>query len=426
MLAQTEYPENQAIHGATDGKARRRERAIPAFGALLVLIALGFVAVFFFARQATQEVGATMSVALLVAGASLIVGGLLGFLFGIPRTHRPDEQEAQASDTRRAAVGVQYRGNTNLEDVSDWLTKILVGVGLIQLTSIAGRLQEGMELFRVPLGNADASGLFGVTIIIYFATCGFLLGFLWTRIYLPQAYRWSDELVALAEHVGALGQQVSRNAAQVGELSDQVQRDARALELVRRQLNATTDAEEIDQNELNEAIGAASANTQTLALSLARTIRKEHSQATGDKKRLGRTIPIFRALAYADTNNDDYRSAAALGYALKDKQPPSWAEAEEELTRAIAIRDRLGIQGWRMYEFNRAICRISQDPGFNSDPKRPAAPEIREAILADLHCAATEAFVYEKILGEDAGYGTAVSEWLALNKVDVSRLDEEA
>jgi len=35
-----------------------------------------------------------------------------------------------------------YSGNTNLEQISDWLTKILVGVGLTQLREIPGQVQR--------------------------------------------------------------------------------------------------------------------------------------------------------------------------------------------------------------------------------------------------------------------------------------------
>jgi hypothetical protein len=41
--------------------------------------------------------------------------------------------------------------------------------------------------------------------------------------------------------------------------------------------------------------------------------------------------------------------------------PSSWAEAEEELTKAIEIRDRVGDRGFLLYEFNRAYCRIRLD-----------------------------------------------------------------
>src|SRR6266508_6277591 len=68
-----------------------------------------------------------LAVAALVAGGAFVAGGLLGFLFGIPRSLAGPEGSVDG-----AAAGGAYRPNTNLEQISDWLTKILVGVGLVQ------------------------------------------------------------------------------------------------------------------------------------------------------------------------------------------------------------------------------------------------------------------------------------------------------
>ena len=55
-----------------------------------------------------------------VAVASLAVAGLLGLIFGVPRVHEPAASATQG----------HYLPNTNLEELSDWLAKVLVGVGL--------------------------------------------------------------------------------------------------------------------------------------------------------------------------------------------------------------------------------------------------------------------------------------------------------
>lgn len=66
----------------------------------------------------------TMGVGLYLCGASTLVGGMIGFLFGVPRKNLA----AEANNNRLA--GRSYTPNTNLEHISDWLTKIIVGVGL--------------------------------------------------------------------------------------------------------------------------------------------------------------------------------------------------------------------------------------------------------------------------------------------------------
>jgi hypothetical protein len=109
----------------------------------------------------------------MLAGASAFVCAVLGFLFGIPRAA---QENLEANEADRA----RYRGNTNLEQISDWLTKILVGVGLTQLTELPSFLSRLGDYFNPLLG----SGPFAVAIILYFAANGFLFGYLWTRLLL--------------------------------------------------------------------------------------------------------------------------------------------------------------------------------------------------------------------------------------------------
>ncbi len=76
-------------------------------------------------------------IGVLLALASLVTGLLLGFLFGIPKALQNDHPE---SGLQRA-----YATNTNLEQISDWLTKILVGVGLVEMGKISARFGELTE-----------------------------------------------------------------------------------------------------------------------------------------------------------------------------------------------------------------------------------------------------------------------------------------
>ena len=54
----------------------------------------------------------------LVAGSSVAVGATIGFLFGFPKSARTGED--------------MVRPSTNLEEISDWLTKVIVGATLTQ------------------------------------------------------------------------------------------------------------------------------------------------------------------------------------------------------------------------------------------------------------------------------------------------------
>jgi len=73
---------------------------------------------------------------LLVSGASFSGGGLLGFMFGIPRMIT----NQNSSDSIISGRAISQ--NDNLVQISDWLTKIIVGVGLTQLYNIPKSINE--------------------------------------------------------------------------------------------------------------------------------------------------------------------------------------------------------------------------------------------------------------------------------------------
>jgi tetratricopeptide (TPR) repeat protein len=102
----------------------------------------------------------TWSVSLTVAGASTAVGCLLGFLFGIPRSLQqrtiaapansgskpPTPEAAPAADSTEVTGTQAFRSNTSLEEISDWLTKIIIGVGLVQFQTFLTYLYKGALL----------------------------------------------------------------------------------------------------------------------------------------------------------------------------------------------------------------------------------------------------------------------------------------
>lgn len=174
--------------------------ALPAVFAIQGATILGFVSV--------------TSVGLAIVGASLGVGGLLGFVFGIPRLlqdarppTREETGEVHAEDRR-----APYAGNTSLEQISDWLTKILVGVGLTQLANIPSGLVALGDFLAPGLGGFAGAHIFGAGLVVYSLLDGFFLGYLWTRLYLPSLFAESDvrALVASARESGV--QQGERKA----------------------------------------------------------------------------------------------------------------------------------------------------------------------------------------------------------------------
>lgn len=150
--------------------------ATVAFSALALACVAGVLAILLFSYPQNHywnQVG----VALALACASMVAGSLAGFLFGIPRTFQ------SADDLLPKSKEPEYRPNTNLEQISDWLTKIMVGVGLTQLSKIPGRLWSLAQKFAPGLGNHPGSPSFALSLIIFFSVAGFLVGYMWTRIY---------------------------------------------------------------------------------------------------------------------------------------------------------------------------------------------------------------------------------------------------
>ncbi len=115
--------------------------------------------------------------------ASLAVGGFVGLLFGIPRV-------VQESPVAGNAGTYSQLVNTNLEQVSDWLTKIIVGFGLIELRKVPGAFQSLAEYMA---NDSTLSPSFAGSIVVYFGVAGFFSCYLLTRLYLAGAFRRADQ-----------------------------------------------------------------------------------------------------------------------------------------------------------------------------------------------------------------------------------------
>lgn len=395
------------------GDQKDKSNSEKALQTLWIIIIVGFLGAAAFALRASNlaEFLSFVATGGMVAGASLLVGGLLGFLFGIPRTLQHDPAESVTA--AEAALGddsdrhVNYRANTNLEQISDWLTKILVGVGLTQINQIPGTFREIGNAVAIGLGNSESSHIFALSAILFFLICGFLFGYLWTRLFLPGAFRQAD-LSVLVNQVNEARIEAKQANQKVQEFEKQAALDAHALGLVHRQLNPSNDMPAVTQEALNGAIKQASHSVRVQIFNQAQTFRSANWDT--DKEKVKCTIPIFRALIENDNENKYHRNHGQLGYALKDQSDPDWVEAEAELSKAIEIREALRETGWRFYEFNRALCRIKQDAAFKAGKASKA--EARKKILTDLRVAAQVLLIRNIILDNPE-----IKEWMSRNSL---------
>lgn len=126
----------------------------------------------------------------LVAGASFAALALAGFLFGIPRTMQAQPVAGQAQGAGSPPAEAQPV-NTNLEQVSDWLTKIIVGVGLTQLNTLPSWMWGVAGDLSGSATGHDTQVVI-VTAMVYFGVVGFLGGYLLTRLFLANALVEAD------------------------------------------------------------------------------------------------------------------------------------------------------------------------------------------------------------------------------------------
>ena len=128
----------------------------------------------------------------LWALACLACGATGGFLFGIPKVRYRDGL-AMPNGSTTAAVGASYHQqvNTNLEDISDWITKIIVGLGLINLGRIPGFFDQLAQ--RLTTDPSTDQRAFALSLIVYFLVIGFLFGYLITRMFLQRAFGVADQ-----------------------------------------------------------------------------------------------------------------------------------------------------------------------------------------------------------------------------------------
>ena len=350
-----------------------------------LLMGLGSVPVYALYSNSIDQFFVVLSIGCLLCGGATLVGGMLGFLFGIPRTLQQEDDNTPAPTALPAQAQphpVAYRANTNLEQISDWLTKILVGVSLTQIDAIRQGFHDLTLQVADGLGHTAHGQVFAGSLIGFSAVLGFLFGYLWTRLHLAGAMRIADEAAIgdLDKRVQQVSARTETTSREVEDLKQQAQRDATALSLIYLQLSPKM--RPIARDKLDQVIDLASDAIRMQAFNQAWQVRLEKWR--GRKEEMERTIPIFRALIRNDPKEHMFHGQ--LGFALKDKVEPEFREAETELSTAIELRgDWRKTEEWLYYEFARAICRIMCDPGYQSG--RPSAPDVRTAISADLKAA---------------------------------------
>lgn len=199
---------------------------------LLGLYLLGVLIVGLSAGVTNWAFARVVGIALVAGVAMMVAGGLLGFLFGLPRDFagdaRPaakigtggDDGEAEAGEAPARAPGGRWVNN-NLIEVSDWLTKIVVGLGLVQFSEIVLWLGQTGELLGLAAGlPIEVASVFGVCVILLNFVLGFLVVYLYSRTLLTVLFATVSRQIddALARQLGEIKEQQARELGQIKEL----------------------------------------------------------------------------------------------------------------------------------------------------------------------------------------------------------------
>jgi hypothetical protein len=165
--------------------------------------------------------------AFLLFVAAAAVGSALGFLFGLPRARLTDQLTTTDSAHRESrAASSHYLANSNLIKVSDWLTTIVIGLGLVNLGGAVPALRTLATALRAPLGGAPYAGVIGVSTLIGGCIGGFVLVYVYTSIRVRQLLEDSDRQTEAVPHLAGLRLWEAERAMSASGLRLAVEADA--------------------------------------------------------------------------------------------------------------------------------------------------------------------------------------------------------
>ena len=115
--------------------------------------------------------GAQTATAFVWTLAWVAGGFVFGFVFGIPKVITATTSTTNpALNTPPQKPVPKLKVNTNLEDISDWLTKVLVGATLTQIAKIPPAVRQAA--WFMSLGETGSHTGFNGAIILYYSALG--------------------------------------------------------------------------------------------------------------------------------------------------------------------------------------------------------------------------------------------------------------
>ncbi len=163
------------------------------FSGLVLGVILCFTCIAFYSLSLSgKNTTAVLATLFMVTSSSYLIGNALGFLFGIPKT-------IQEQDGIKSGNKISYQINTNLEQISDWLTKMLVGIGLVELKGLLKFLINISTKISLDIGHPNSESLI-IASILCFIILGFFVTYFSTRLYIANALASANtELQGISE-----------------------------------------------------------------------------------------------------------------------------------------------------------------------------------------------------------------------------------
>jgi hypothetical protein len=141
---------------------------------------LGMVPLIGFPVTIPEMGGKILFIGLILGIAAFISSFFLGTLFGMPR--------------RNNKTGKDYSLNNGLIEISDWLTKIIVGLALINLKEIPGHILSFAEYIReASKYDGQLLNIYTIGILFYFGFLGLFIGYNYMRLVLSNKYKYADD-----------------------------------------------------------------------------------------------------------------------------------------------------------------------------------------------------------------------------------------
>jgi hypothetical protein len=233
------------------------------YSSLFILIAVVLISIFL--ALGTPDTANALGIGVAAAAISGAAGGLgasAGFLFGLPRarfvdqpgngagsgssstaappsssgsipavtvslvsTSAPAQSQTGQGPTAvatTAAHSMHYLTNSNLIKVSDWLTTIIIGLGLVNLTKLIPAIRRLGRTLKAPLGGTPYAGTVGVSLVISTGLACFLLTYLWTSIRVRELLEDAERQAEKDVVPKLVGSKVSQAMEDIGATSLQL------------------------------------------------------------------------------------------------------------------------------------------------------------------------------------------------------------